>query len=425
LSPSSQLRPENSPFGPGEACLVVWLVLMLGREVFRLGPPLSSALSRLVTFWALFAVALSLGTMTAVVLRDRHDPVWFSHDIMAYILIAAVSCVSVVEPRAAARLHRAAWLLVSLGSLSLALQLADAWGLLGAQHGDPWYWNRFRGWSENPEQLALLCAALAVLTFHLAETAARPSGRFAAVACAVPPIIVGRLTKTDAFTVVLVAVGPMFLALKFWTWLRSPERSMSFRTAAAWITVLALPLFLASVVPLAPSIAAHTAVLAKVLSKDHGKDTQKEADLRFRLWAEAWGRGVESGMLGLGPGPHLQIPSSIIAGRATETSPGHIQHPSVNGTPNFEAHNTVFDIFAQGGLLADSAFFWLITTALLRTCKAGSAGLTTALCGLLLFGMSVMVIRYPVLWFLIALCLVAGHESCLRSARMTVSGEAA
>jgi hypothetical protein len=391
---------------------MIWLLIMLGREVIRLGPPLTPALSRLLIFWGLFAVALSIGTITAFALQDSHDPVWFLHDAVAYLLLSAVSCLSVVEPGAGSRLRQIAWLLVALGSGSLALQLADAWGLAGGPQSDPWYWDRFRGWSENPEQLALLCLGLGLLVLHLAETAARPGQRIGAVACAILPIYVGRLTKTDAFTLVLLTAGPIFVALKLRTWLLLPTRSMTFRSAAAWLAVLALPLVLASAAPLAPSITAQTAVLAKSMSKDNGKTTEQELKLRFDLWSEAWRRGMESGILGLGPGPHLWIPASIVTARTKEKHlPEHILHPTVNGTPNYEAHNTALDLFTQGGLLAILGFLWLVATTLFNTYKAKLAGLTTLLCGLLLFGMSVLIIRYPIFWFAIALCLVEGVGS--------------
>ncbi len=96
LSPASQLRLAGSPVGPGEICLLIWIVLTLGREAARLGPPLTPALSRLLIFWSLFAIALSLGTLTAYVIGDEHDPHWFLHDVMAYPLLAAASCLSLM-----------------------------------------------------------------------------------------------------------------------------------------------------------------------------------------------------------------------------------------------------------------------------------------------------------------------------------------
>jgi hypothetical protein len=410
LSSATQLR-GGSAAGPGVLLLVLWLLLMLGREAARLGPPLTPALSRLLIFWTLFAMAQSLGTMTAFVLHDKHDPVWFMHDAVAYPLLAALSCLSAVGPDAGPRSRRIVWLLVTVGAGYLALQLAGAFALVNIPHVAPWYWDRFRGWSANPAQLALLCAMLGLMALHLAETATRSGERIAAILCMILPIIVGRLTKTDTFTLVLVAAGPIFIALKFRTWLLSSGRNLTFRSAAAWIAVPALPLLLVSVLPLASVITVQTEDLAKAMAKNHGKDAKAEADLRLQLWGEAWDRGVESGMLGLGPGPHLPIPASIVAGRMTEgPQPANLQHPTVNGTPDFEAHDTMLDLFTQGGLPAVASLLWLIGTALFNTYKAGLAGLTTLLCGLVLFSAFDLIARWPIFWFAIALCLIAGLE---------------
>jgi hypothetical protein len=409
LSTATQFRPHGLPIGLGEVCMTTWLVLMLGREAMRLGPPLTPALSRLLIFWALFTIALCVGTMTAFALHDKHDPVWFMHDVVAYPFLAGLSCLSVVEPHATHRLRRVAWLVATLGAASLAIQLTEAWGWIAIPHVDSWYWNRFRGWSDNPEQLALLCLALTLLSIHLADTAATVGGRIGAVMCAILPIYVGRLTQTDTFTIVLLVCAPVFVALKLRTWLRSSGPKVTLRSAVAWMAVLALPLILTSVVPLASSITDRSAIWAKTMLKDNGKEAAEETALRLRLWHEAWDRGVEAWMLGLGPGPHLNTPESLKMGRASELPPlENIIHPAVNGTANFEAHNTALDLFAQGGVLALLAFFWLVGTALFSVYRAGLASLTILLGGLLLFGMTVLIIRQPIFWFAIALCLVGG-----------------
>lgn len=399
LSTGSQLRLAGLAIGPGEICLVIWLVSMLGREARRLGPALTPALTRLLVFWTLFALAQSLGLVMGLAVEGTRDPDASLHDIMSYLLLAAVSCMSVVEPGAGPRLRRVAWLLTALGTVFLSLQLADAWGLIDFPLIDPWYWNRLRGFSENPNQLALLCAVLGFLALHLAETAARLREGIAAVACAILPFYVGRLTHSDSFAVVLLTGGPIFVVLKFRTWLGSFERGMTFRFAFAWIVVLASPLILASAAPLGSSIAAQTQDLAIGITKDNGKDAVKEAELRFALWREAISRGIESGMVGLGPGAHLA------------TTYYKREFP-----PNYEAHNTVLDLFTQGGLAAVLSFVWLVATALVNTYRAKLVALTTLLCGLGVFSMFHLIIRHPIFWFAIALCLVAGAEAGRSSA---------
>jgi O-antigen ligase len=410
LSPASQLRPAGSPIGPGEICLLIWIVLMLGREAARGGPPLTPALSRLVIFWSLFVVVQSLGTLTAFSIGDEHDPHWFLHDVMAYPLLAAASCLSVIEPHAGLRLHRVAWLLCALGTPLLALQFVNAWGLINISSVDPWYWDQMlRGWSANPHQLAVLCTVLGLLSLHLAETAVRPRERIAAVACAILPIYAGRLTKSDSFSVILVVAGPIFVAIKFRTWLASSAPRITLRSAFAWIIVLALPLVLISTAPLGSLIAVKAEGFAKEMSRENYERTEQKTELRLDLWKQAIVRGVESGMLGLGPGPHLEIPSSILTGRqGTATRPKYVEHPEPNFAPNFEAHNTLLDLFIQGGLIAVLSFVWLAATALFITYRARLAGLSTLLCGLAVYGVATLIIRHPIFWFAIALCLVAG-----------------
>ncbi len=406
LSTASQLRPAGAAIGPGEICLVVWLVVMLFREVGRLGPPLTPALSQLLIFWLLFAFSLSVGTLTGYWIGDIHDPNLFLHDVMAYPLLAAVGCLSVVGPAAGPRLHRVAWFLVGLGAVSFAFQVAGSWGWFDIAPLEPWYWDRFRGWSANPQQLALLCAILSLLALHLADAETRIGARIAAFACGALSIYVGRLTKSDSFAVLLVIAGPIFLIFKLRQWLLSYEPTLTFRSACAWIVILALPVLLISAVPLAPLIVDQAEDLASQLSK--GKTSREEAELRIHNWNEAIRRGMESGMLGLGPGPHLEIPVSIVTARRAEVLPKYIETPPANGTPNFEAHNTPLDLFTQGGLIAVLTFVWISAMALLNTYKARLAGLTTLICGVSIFGFGNLIVRHPIFWFTIAICLVSG-----------------
>ncbi len=406
LSTATQLRPAGSPVGPGEICLALWLIPTSCRALRRPGPPLTSPLFRLLIFWALFALAQSLGTLTGFVLGDDHDPRWFWHDVMAYPFLAALSCLSVIEPGAGHRLHRSAWLLLTLGGISLAFQLAVACGLIDIPLIEPWFeQDRLQGWSENPAQLALLCVVLGLLSLHLADTAARLTERLAALACLLLSICVGRLTKSDTLTMVFVAAAPIFLALKVWIWLTPVQQKLTLQSAAAWIGVIALPLTLASTAPIWLAVAADPGQAALGLMKDNGKEAPQELDLRLGLWREAISRGMKSGMLGLGPGPHLEIPTSIVAAR--QGSADLADHPALNATPNFEAHNTLLDLFTQGGLIAVSGFLWLTGVTLLTTYKARQPGLTTLLCGLGIFGFTGFIVRPPMFWFAIVLCLVA------------------
>jgi O-antigen ligase len=406
LATASQLRLGNLPIGPGELCLVIWLILMLVRELNRLGPPLTPALLRLLLFWTVFAFSLSLGFLTALFIGQQYDPRWVLHDVMAYPLLVAVSCLSVVDPGAKLRLRRVSWLLITFGTASLALQVAAGWKLIDIPLIQPWFWERFRGWSSNPNQLSLLCAVLALISLHLAETATRPSGRIVAIACSILPIYVGRMTESDTFTLALVASGPIFIVLKLRAWLS--ERRNVIHFAFAWIIALGLPLMLASLVPFTVVAAMDAGSLVKELSKNGGKDLGQESDLRFTLWENAMQLGMDSGMLGLGPGPHLEIPASILRAREnTEDQLENIEHPQQSSAPNFEAHNTFLDLLTQGGMIAVLSFVWILGVSVFIAYKARLAGLAALICGLSIYCMTGLIIRHPMFWFSIALCLVA------------------
>jgi hypothetical protein len=412
LSNGSQLRPEGAPIGPGEICLATWVFLMLCCETRRLGPPLTSPLSILLIFWLVFTLTQCLGTMTAFAIGDRHDPDLFMHDALAYPLLVAVSSLSVVEPGAGPRLNRVAWLVVTLGSPLLALQVGKAWDAIDILPIEPWYWDRFRGWCNNPNQLALLCAVLGLLSLHLADTATRHRGRIAALACTVLPFYVGRLTKSDTFAIILVASGPIFVVLKFRTWLFASRQRLTFRSAAAWIVVLAVPLTVGAIAPLINSIVVEAKDVAKEMAKGNDVETERTASVRFIAWGEAISRGIESGMLGLGPGPHIEIPFLIAEGRRHVTDePDFMNHPLPGVAPNFEAHNTLLDLFTQCGLMGVLGVIWLAAMALSATYKARLDGLVTLLCGLTIFSMFHLIIRHPIVWFAFALCLVAGDAA--------------
>ena len=125
-------------------------------------------------------MSLCLGFLTGLFIGQLYDMHWVLHDVMAYPLLAAVSCMSVVDPGARQRLRRVAWLMITFGTACLALQVAAGWKIIDIPLVQPWYWERFRGWSAIPNQLSLLCVVLALLSVHLAETAAgwsRPNCR--------------------------------------------------------------------------------------------------------------------------------------------------------------------------------------------------------------------------------------------------------
>ena len=409
LSPASQLRPGGGAIGPGELCFAVWLMLAAVHFFGRADLPLTSAPARIIKFWLLFAAALSIGALTAYVLGIRNDPALFKHDIQAYVLVAGISLFCVLDPEASIRLNRVAWLVAVLGSAFLTLQLGHAWDFVSIARIDPWYWDRFRGWSENPNQLALMCIVVLFISVHLAETAARPGIMIAALVCTVSPLIAGVATKSDSFLLVMTIACPAYAVLKVGKWLGIAAAAPGLRWAIAWLCVLSIPALLVLAAPVAYVAAANSDRMERQFAETNQDAIERDAPERFKLWMQAIDVGMSSGMLGLGPGPHL-IRSKPASVNVEDTGAGS-RHPSEHPLPDFETHNTVLDLFTQGGVLAVASFGWLCLAAFLITVRAQFNSLAALLCGLAVFGTFHLILRHPLLWFVIALCLVAASQT--------------
>ncbi|WP_197521047.1 O-antigen ligase family protein [Bradyrhizobium icense] len=319
------------------------------------------------------------------------------HDTFAYLVVAALSCLVAATAKADCALRRLQWLLIAFWNVSLVMQIALGWGVIRLPSVDPWFWERFRGWSENPNQLALYCALLAALSLHLALSA-KGFGRLAALLSCLLSLVVGRLTRSDTFLGAMVLCTAVLLVLRLWRWLTSPEHRYSLRFAAAMlIVVAAVPLSL-SLTPYAVATADDVESLAASMTKDHGGEgTMRTAALRLYLWQNALKLGLESGSLGLGPGPHLWRPKIADDDDRPFTRP-------------FEAHNTVLDIFTQGGLLGVIALYGLFAGTFLLVLRAKLDALAVMIVALVFFSMTHFIPRHPIVWFALAVSLILGLE---------------
>jgi len=385
FSTASQLRLAGLPLGPGEFCLTLWLATALGRRPIR-PPPQMKVFFLLLLFWLLFAFAQSIGMLVGLMIEPIRDTASIRHDMLAYGLMAAVSCTAAVELEARPHLRRINWLIAGFGTIFLVLLLADASGLFNIPRIDSWYWNRLRGWSENPNQFALLAMVLTALSAYLAETGTNPFEVLIALGCAGLAFSAGLLTRSDSYLLFLIVAGPIFLGLKLWSWTQLFERGPPFRAKLACIIVLSLPLQLLALAPFVPAVVAQAQTLTTATFEDND-----QGETRLNLWKEAVSIGVEAKMLGYGPGPHL-------------TSKSYKRPPP----DRFEAHNTLLDLFSQGGILAVFVFLWLIGWSFFLSCRGKIHTLAGLVCGLTVFGMFHLIVRHPIFWFGITLCLVEG-----------------
>jgi hypothetical protein len=385
LATATQLRLGDTPFGPGELCLVLWLGLLLCLQPRRPAPESGVAFTRVAGFWLILAIAESVGAIVGFATEPFFDTTHTIHDVIAFSFTFCVACTMALELANEGRRRRVTRLVILFGAASLSLQLAQAYGLIGLPLPvDLWFYDRLKGWSQDANQLGLVSALLTVISIHVTVTATGGAkGKSAAAACAVVGFSVGVLSKSDSFTVGMLAAGVVFLAVQCSAWLATFKRGVTFRATLASLVLLGLPVLAVGALPLA------SAAMDRVEAKSdalYNEDSQ--GDLRFALWAEAYEKGMAAGMLGLGPGPHL-----------TKTKSWKLPPPA-----KFEVHNTPLDLFVQGGLLALLDIALLYASLLLATMRARLPALAALSCAFAVFSMFHFIIRHPIFWFGVVLC---------------------
>jgi hypothetical protein len=385
LATATQLRFGDTPFGPGEMCLFLWLGLRLCIQAGRPAPVSNVALTRVATFWLILITAESIGAIRGLATELFFDTSHIIHDVVAYSFLFGLACIMALELASEQRRRRVAWLIMLLGAASLSLQVVQAYGLIRIPIAvEPWFFDRLKGWSQDANQLGLAAAILAVVSIHLVDTATTRVGVIAGAACAALAIAVGVLTRSDSFTLGLLAAGVVFLAIKSSIWLATFKRGLTFRAALVSLSLLGLPVLAVGALALAPVLVDRVEAKSEAL---YNEDNQ--GDVRFHLWAEAFDKGMAAWMLGLGPGPHLTK-------KAWKQSPPY----------KFEAHNTPLDLFVQGGLLAILAITLLYASLLVSTTRARLPALAALSSAFVVFSMFHFIIRHPIFWFGVVLCLL-------------------
>lgn len=389
LSTASQFRIPAIPLGlgPGEVLLAIWILVTLPHMAFYRNPAISPAIARLLLFWTAFAMAQSLGEFVGLAMEHVRDTAGARRTAQAYLLSAVLSCLLAAET--AERLRRTTWMMAGAGAVFLSALVAGGYGALPVPGIHLWVFRRFVGWSTNPNQFALICTVLVLLSLHLAETETRLYRQFLALFCAVPAFAGGVLTKSDSFILAVLIAGPMLIGTKLLHWGFVDEPRQRLRSMLACLTLFSIVAALVSAAPFASKILekAQDSAVATMQQND-------QAEGRFRLWRDAVDVGLDAGMLGLGPGPHLV------------SKQWKLPPPLKN-----EAHNTLLDLLTQGGLLAAASFVWITATSLFTAYRAGLIALAALVFSLFVFSNFHLVARHPTFWFSIVFCLTAADAA--------------
>jgi O-Antigen ligase len=391
MTSATQLDLPGVDMTVGELALLAWVFLMLMKLLASGSYLPGPAFNQLGKFWIVFAAMLSVGFVHKYLVR-LIDTSSVSHDAVAYVLLASLTCLSAGQYRAKENLTATLGYLVLFADVACLIQIALSFNFVNLPGVDPFYWGRLRGWSQNPNQTGLYCALFGPMAIHLITTTNRRWIKMAALAGIVLPAYVGIMSQSDTYILASGVTLAMFFTLTTVKWLAAGDQSkLNTISALAVLLVMTCGFLL---VPMVTSNYDSSLDGARSLSKDQSLVRSTEsAARRIDLWKEAVDQGVGVALFGLGPGAHL------------ETRPDN--DPSYVGGP-YEAHNTYLDLYLQGGIVAVGLLLW-IGFKVISTCwRSQRYALLCLVVTIALFGIPHLVIRHPIVWFSIVLAMVLG-----------------
>jgi len=376
LTSATQLRSAAVPVGPGEVLLATWLLfvgllLLRGQRVI-----LGTVFRVLLLYWLIAVLLLSLGTIVALTL---HKLDWqnFKFNTIALMLQAMFTCVLALrfpeqgESSYYLTMARTA-LLTCAVSMTGLLVLAN----LGISMGSiqPWYAYRFRGWAENPNQMALMVLGMPFLGWHLLRQTQRRASKVLYGLAILGCIWVGLATWSDGLRVAWLGA---LTVIGFLLWCRAFQRSSG---PVIYLTHLIIPaLILVLGIGLGEQLLARFEAIGQGVYSEGG-----QGETRLMNWVNGLRAMGHSPLVGLGPGAHSGL------------------HEPFQG---FEAHNTYIDWGTNTGLLGVALQLALLTWAAWRAWRARAFALLAGFGALLVFCVFAYTLRQPIYWLLLVLTL--------------------
>lgn len=392
FSTYTQFRFAELPVGPGEILLSIWLLIRAFGMLNDRNIEISRTTKKIFLFWLLMVIALCVGTMRLYFIGENHVPSLVMHDFFAYVFAGCISVACVFQRYADFHFRRTARQLIFFGNVTLGIQLLQAFKWITLSFTNPWYYDRMRGWTHNSNQLAFQCLVLVFLAIHVADHTDSPGKKVAAYISTGLPICVGFLTKSDGFAICILITGALFFGKKLF------DSIFVFRNdrgaSQVWKTfyLLGMTLIALSAAPGVLDLSGYLSIDRQVISRREEGALQRDFGYRKALGKKALEKGIRDYFLGLGPGPHL-------------TRINNLRHPGLEPTPSFEAHNTTLDIFLQGGILAVVNLAWVVGSAFISNIRYRRFALAILLIGMVGYGSTHFIIRYPIVWFILCLSL--------------------
>jgi O-antigen ligase len=379
LTTATQLRFGEVPIGPGEVLLLAWLLAAVALMLVRHGAVMSEAARLLLTFWSIGFVLMLAGWLYAI-FQHVEAPGAF-HDLVAYSFAATFTLVLSLAPRGSEQVRAAVPAVLALAVVPLLL-----WWLLTYMDFIPtsatWYGGvRFRGWSTNPNQVALVMAPAPFLAIYGLQVSRRAAVRLGYAVLLVGSLALGIATQSDGMFAAWAA-GAVVPPVTWW--IREFRRDRLPFGRAAFVYVIYPTAFFGMLAVLGPTV--YRSVLTLGNNVYSGQNNQ--GGVRVALWRSGIDAIERSPLFGWGPGAH------------TSLMPGPIH--------KLEAHSGLIDWGTVTGLPGMLLFIVLHSFVAWRA--RGRPWLLAAFLALVALGVTHHDLRHPLYWLYLLFAISAGEH---------------
>jgi O-antigen ligase len=388
MTGATQLRLAGQPMGPGELLLVVWIAFVGFCLLRGVRFAYTNTFKVFLTFWLVSALLMSLGSLVALHINRLADRT-IGHDTQAFLFLSVLICLlsiridKVSDDEYHLSLARATFFAVSAAGLMLLVA-----GLVTTQLGplSLWYHGvRLRGWSENPNQLALFMLPMPFLGWYLLQQTRSVARKLIYLLAILVCAATGVATESDALRVAWAgSLGAIIVLL----WYRAVFRG---RSRFLHVSHIMLPLA-------AIAIAVGVGVEIAERVEDIGLEIYErggQGSTRFRDWSHGIDAMFHSPLVGLGPGAHSGDKRAF---------------------QELEAHNSFIDWGTSTGILGIVLLLALLFWCAWRALRARAF----ALFGIVLvvtidsvFGYS---LRQPIYWLLLLLAVTLTEQKARQTA---------
>ena len=394
LTTATQLRPNDAPIGPGELLLVGWIGFVLLLSLRGVSFDYTNVCKVLTAYWLLSGVLLAFGALVALSMARvaARDTI---HDAVAFLLVAlfVVSFSTGWGDSLIGEFHhsaaRAVFFLISICSGTLfALSLIAP----GIGPVELWYESvRFRGWAENPNQMALAVVGMPFLGWYLLKQT-RGIARAAYVIAAAGSAVAALATASDGLRVAWIGAA---LSVAVYAWYRSARWG---KGKGLFVSLVLVPVLI-GILCLGAGQEFLNALDKRTEAMYYAEGDQ--GGTRVTIWLHGLQAIAQSPFVGFGPGSYSGF---------------------LGPFGNLEAHNSFIDWGMSTGGIGIVSYAALLIWAGTRLIRTRSVALLGMLLTLILFSMFNYVLRQPIYWMMIVLVLRLSERRSLSKAPAVMVG---